>query len=142
MAINRIKLQGSRIKPSKIKQTWEKQRALLSESFPQLAQIVMPPIEGQILNEAAYESTLKGIADSSRKPEDTGTGPGENVLYPSSITFQTPRGWTILKCAKRRSLEEVLERELWFIWEKMLNLEMGTLTDPGRAPDTSAPRTS
>ena len=133
MAGNKIQLQGSRIKPSKIKKTWEKQRAVLSGSFPQLAQIVMPPIEGRILNEATYESVLKGIADSSCKPEDTGTGPGKNVLYPSSITFQTPRGWTILKCAKRRSLEEDLERESWFIWEKMLNLEMGTLTDPGRS---------
>ena len=133
MVGNRIQLQGSRIKPAYIKKTWEKQRTVLSGSFPQLAQIVMPPIEGRILNEATYESTLKGIADSSRKPEDTGTGPGKNVLYPTSITFQTPTGWTILKCAKRRSLEEDLERELWFIWEKILNLEMGTLTDPGRS---------
>ncbi len=136
MAGNMTQPQGSRIKPANIKKTWEKQRDVLSSSFPQLAQIVMPPIEGWILNEAIYESTLKGIADSNRKPEDTGTEAGHSVLYPSSITFQTPSGWTILKCAKRRSLEDDLARELWFIWEKILNLEMGTLTDPGRnSPD-------
>ncbi len=136
MAGNMTQPQGSRIKPANIKKTWEKQRDVLSSSFPQLAQIVMPPIEGWILNEAIYESTLKGIADSNRKPEDTGTEAGHSVLYPSSITFQTPSGWTILKCAKRRSLEGDLARELWFIWEKILNLEMGTLTDPGRnSPD-------
>ncbi len=136
MAGNMTQPQGSRIKPANIKKTWEKQRDVLSSSFPQLAQIVMPSIEGWILNEAIYESTLKGIADSNRKPEDTGTEAGHSVLYPSSITFQTPSGWTILKCAKRRSLEDDLARELWFIWEKILNLEMGTLTDPGRnSPD-------
>jgi len=126
---------GTFVNPEIIERVWLEIREELSAGYPQASKAMMPKITCCIQNHVKYDRSVKRLLASGHLFLDTKTEYGDEVFRQSSAcVFSTGADppeteWVILKCNGRFPLEHDLRHELLHIWESLLQMDWGTLTN-------------
>jgi len=125
-----IKLKGNPIAQQTIEKIWEEVRLKLGGHYA-VEGIEMPKIRGLILAKVRFKRILAQLLASPHiySTEEEEWGPRQQHTLPSAINFRAEDTWVIVKNgAGRCTVEEDLRHELLHIWESILGLSWGTLT--------------
>jgi hypothetical protein len=122
---------GQEIRPDVIEKIWENTKNYLAQQGYFVQDIKMPDIVGITL-------TLERLRDAFRilnsSPHIINTSKiefnGEYVDEGSACVFRSdePNQWNILVWEKARPIRNEIKHEILHIWESILGLEWGTLT--------------
>jgi hypothetical protein len=130
-----FKTSGTFVNPEIIERVWLEIREKLSVGYPRASKVIMPKITCCMQYHVKYDRSVKRLLASGHLLLDTEKEYGDKVFSKSSAcvfssqTDSSEAEWFILKCNGRFSLEHDLKHELLHVWEKLLQMDWGTLTN-------------
>jgi len=122
---------GRKIEQDLLRRIWEETRSNLKSQFI-VKDVVMPRIEAVSLTHERFTKAIRQLQSSPYIIDATKIEWGEQLKagYISAGSFfsDVDQKWVVLLCEGLNPLEQNLRHELLHIWESILGLQLGTLT--------------
>ena len=122
---------GRQIKQDLLRRTWEETGAILKNKYP-VEDTPMPRIEALCLTYECFSKAIRQLLSSPYIIDATKIEWGEQLearrISAGSFFSDVDQKWAVLVCEGLNPLEQNLRHELLHIWESILGLQLGTLT--------------